>query len=263
MGDVRRVKQFPFLLFLRRKAKHYRGTMKRTLAFLTLISTMVAARADFVIQQKMESATQNGDMTMKIKGDKIRVDMAVGPMGNISTIMDLGGAGDSTTLLHQQKMAMKISAAQMQQMMQQTKERLNNGNANAATPKLQDTGKTGMVGGYSAEIYTWTNNPSNSGGTIWVAKDFPNYAEIKTQLDKLNKSPMGQMSKGMAPDTSTLPGMVVKTKAEVQGQEITMTLISAQKEPVDASAFEIPKDYQEMNAPTMPAQSIPAPTPNN
>ena len=31
--------------------------------------------AYFVIQQKMESAMQNGDMTMKIKGDKIRVDM--------------------------------------------------------------------------------------------------------------------------------------------------------------------------------------------
>jgi hypothetical protein len=236
--------------------------MKRTLAFLTLISAIVAARADFVIQQKMEGDLQNGDMTMKIKGDKISVDTAAGPMGNMSTIMDLG-AGDSTTLLHQQKIAMKISPVQMQGMMQQMKGRLNSSDTNAAPPKLQDTGKTETVGGYAAEIYTWTNNNSNSGGTVWVAKNFPNYAEIKTQLDKLNKSPMGQMSKGMAPDMSALPGMVVKTKAEVQGQEITMTLISAQEEPVDASVFEIPKDYQEMNAPAMPAQSIPAPVPNN
>ena len=205
---------------------------------------------------------QNGNMTMKIKGDRIRVDMAAGPMGNVSTIMDLD-AGDSTTLLHQQKMAMKISAAQMQQMMQKMKGRLNNDATNAETPKFQDTGKTETVGDYNAEIYTWTNNNNNSGGTIWVAKDFPNYAEIKTQLDKLSKSSFGQMSKGIAPDTSTLPGMVVKTKAEVQGQEITMTLISAQEEPVDASAFEIPKDYQEMNSPAMPARSGPAPVPNN
>jgi hypothetical protein len=160
-------------------------------------------------------------------------------------------------------MVMKISAAQMQQMMDQMKGRLNNGVTNAEPPKLQDTGQTETVGGYDAEIYTWTNNNNNSGGTVWVAKKFPNYAEIKTQLDKLNNSPMSQMSKGMAPDTSALPGMVIKTKAEVQGQEITTTLISAQEEPVDASAFEIPKDYQEMNAPAMPGQSIPEPAPNN
>jgi hypothetical protein len=71
------------------------------------------------------------------------------------------------------------------------------------------------------------------------------------------------MSKGMAPDTDTLPGMVIKTKADVQGQEITTTLISAQEESVDASVFEIPKDYQEMNAPAMPGQSTPKPTSNN
>jgi Domain of unknown function (DUF4412) len=254
--------QSRFFLFFRRKPKHHPGIMKQTLAFLTFISFVVAARADFVIQQKMESAMQNGDMTMKIKGDKIRVDMAAGPMGSMSTILNLG-VGDSITLLHSQKMAMKISAAQMQQMMQQEKSRLNNGVTNAEPPKLQDTGKAETVGGYDAEIYTWTNNNNNSGGTIWVAKKFPNYAEIKTQLDKLNKSPMGQMSKGLAPDTSALPGMVVKTKAEVQGQEITTTLISAREEPVDASVFEIPKDYEEMNAPAMSAPAAPASAPNN
>jgi hypothetical protein len=236
--------------------------MKQILTFLILISVMVDARADFVIQQKMESASQNGDMTMKIKGDKIRVDMTAGPMGSMSMIMDLD-AGDSTTLLHQQKMAIKVSAAQMQQTMQQMKSRLNNGATNAEPPKLQDTGKTETVGGYNAEIYTWTNNNNNSGGTIWVAKDFPNYADIKTQLDKLNKSPMVEMSKGMAPDTTTLPGMVVKTKSDMQGQEVTTTLISAQEEPVDASAFEIPKDYQEMTSPAMPSQSAPERAPNN
>jgi hypothetical protein len=98
-----------------------------------------------------------------------------------------------------------------------------------------------------------------------VAKNYPNYKKIMAQLDKLNKSPMSQMSKGIAPDTSALPGMVIKTKADVQGQEVTTTLISAQEAPVDAAIFEVPKDYQEMNAPTMPASSAPsAPaTPNN
>jgi uncharacterized protein DUF4412 len=147
--------------------------------------------------------------------------------------------------------------------MQQMKNRLNNGDTNAATPKLQDTGKAETVGGYNAEIYTWTNTSENSGGTVWVAKNFPNYSEIKTQLDKLSKSPMGQMTKNMAPDTTSLPGMVIKTIAQVQGQEITMTLISAREEDVDASAFEIPKDYHEMNAPNLPGQSLHGASPNN
>jgi hypothetical protein len=236
--------------------------MKRTLVFPVLILTLVAARADFVIQQKVESAMQNGDTIMKIKGDKIRVDMASGPAGNMSTIVDLN-AGDSTALMHDQKIAMKISAAQIKQMMESMKSRINNGViTNAGAPPLQDTGKTETVGAYDTEIYTWTNN-NNMGGTVWVAKNFPNFAQLKVQLERLNQSPMGQMSKGMAPDTSALPGMVVKTKARVQGQDITTTLISAKEEPVDATVFDIPKDYQEMGAPMMPAQPAPTPVPGS
>ena len=227
--------------------------MKRTLVFSILVFTLGSVRADFVIQQKIESALQNGDMIMKIKGDKIRVDMAAGPAGSMSTIVDLNG-GDAITLMHSQKLAMKVSAAQMKQMLDQTKSRLNGGATNAEAPALHATGKSEMVGGYDAEIYTWTNN-GDLGGKIWVAKNYPDFAQLKIQLEKLSKSPMGQMSKGMAPDTSTLPGMVVKTVAEVQGQEFTTTLVSAREEAVDAAAFDIPKDYQAMDTPALPGQS--------
>ena len=62
----------------------------------------MAARADLVLQQNVESAMINGTITTQIKGDKIRVDMPSSPQGAMSTIMDLS-SGDSTTLLHQQK----------------------------------------------------------------------------------------------------------------------------------------------------------------
>jgi hypothetical protein len=221
--------------------------MKRISIFLALISLGAAAHADFVIQQKVEGGLQSGDMTMKIKGDKVRVDMA-GPAGDVSSILDMN-TGDSTVLMHQQKMAMNMPAAQLKQTMERMKNQ--NGNTNAAPPQLVDTGKTGMVGGYDAEIYTWTNN-RDAGGMIWVSKTFPDYTKIKVQLDKLENSPVSQMSKGLAPDTSALPGMVMKSKIDMNGQEMISTLISAKEESVDASAFEVPADYQLMTAPQIP-----------
>ena len=78
------------------------------------------------------------------------------------------------------------------------------------------------------------------------------YAKIKVQLEKLNSSPVGQLSKGSAPDISSLPGMVVKTQTEMNGQKVTSTLISVKEQPVDASVFETPKGYQEMTQPGLP-----------
>lgn len=232
--------------------------MKQIFIFLVLLSLGVAARADFVIQQKVEGGLQNGTMTMKIKGDKVRVDMGTGPAGDVSSILNLN-TGDSTVLMHQQKMAMNMPAARLKQTMERMKNQ--DGNTNAVPPKLEDAGKNEMIGGYNAEIYTWTNN-RDSGGTVWVAKTYPDYAKIKVQLDKLENSPVSQMSKGLAPDTSALPGMVMKSKIEMNGQEIISTLISAKEESVDASAFEVPADYQLMSAPQMPEPAASEPTLN-
>jgi len=53
----------------------------------------------------------------------------------------------------------------------------------------------------------------------------------------------------MSPDISTLPGMVVKSQADMAGQKVITTLISAKEETVESSAFEAPKDYQDMAQP--------------
>jgi peroxiredoxin len=229
--------------------------MKRMFTFLFLAFNLVAARADFIIKQKVESAMQNGDMTMQIKGDKIRVDVSAAPVGDMSTIMDLS-TGDSVVLMHKQKIAMKVSGAQMKQMM----EAMKNQQGDSAATKPQDTGKTEKVGDYDAEIYTWSNANGVS-ATIWVAKDFPNYAKINEQLRKLNESVAAGMAKGMGPDPKSLPGMAVKTVAEVLGQKVTTTLVSVKEEPIDASVFEMPKDYHEMTQPAATPNAGPATQP--
>lgn len=226
--------------------------MKRIVTFLILVFAIVVARADFIIQQKTESAAQNGDTIIKIQGDKIRVDMPSSPMGKISTIMDLI-TGDSTVLMHNQKMAVKISAAQMRQMTEAMKKQMNNGAGSIDTPKTTDTGKAEKVGDYRTEIYIWSNSRGMS-QTLWVAKDFPNFKKINAQLERLSNSAAGGMAKDMSPDITALPGMVVKSQAEMAGQKVTITLVSVKETAVDASVFEIPKDYHDMAQPAATVQ---------
>lgn len=218
--------------------------MKRVLILLSLTFSLAAAHADLVLQQNIESAMMNGTVTTQIKGNRIRVDMPASPQGAMSTIMDLN-SGDSITLLHQQKVAMKVPGAEIKQLAQNMKARSGGTNAPAA---FHDTGKSEKINDYTAEIYSWSS-PDGANQTVWVAKNYPDYAKIKVQMDKLNDSPIAQLSKGSAPDISSLPGMVVKTQTEMNGQKVTSTLVSVKEQLVDASVFETPKGYQEMSQP--------------
>lgn len=220
---------------------------KRIAILFSLALSLVAARADLVLQQNIKSTMINGTITTQIKGNNIRVDIPATPQGSMSTIMNLS-SGDSITLLHKEKTAMKVPGTEIKEMVENMKKTRATAGTNAAPPKFQDTGKTEKVGTYDTEIYTWSS-PDGAKQTVWVAKNFPDYAQIKVQMDKLNNSPLAQLSKGTVPDVSTLPGMVVKTQMDMNGQNVTSTLVSAKEEPVDASIFQTPKDYKEMTQP--------------
>jgi hypothetical protein len=55
----------------------------------------------------------------------------------------------------------------------------------------------------------------------------------------------------MTPGLSALPGMVVRSQVTGGGQTITLALISAKEEPLDASVFGIPRDYREVPKPKL------------
>lgn len=222
--------------------------MKHLPLVLTLALIAAAGRADLIVEQKIESQMQNGNITIKTKGDNVRIDMPTGPMGAMSVIMNVD-TGDSVNLIHTQKMAMKVSGAQTKAMMEAMKKQTPGADAGAG-PKLTPTGKTEKVGEHTAEIYTWASGGGTQ--TLWIAKDFPNFADFKDELVKLNKAAAAGIAKDMQPDFSTLPGMVVKTVADAGGMKMTSTLVSVKQAPVDAALFEAPKDYQNMAAPTLP-----------
>ena len=59
-----------------------------------LFSFLLSARADLIIVQKVEGSGQDGDITVKIKGDKERVDAP----GQPTRIID-GKTGEITNLM--------------------------------------------------------------------------------------------------------------------------------------------------------------------
>jgi hypothetical protein len=217
--------------------------MKKLLLIAPVILTVIAARADVVIVQKMESAMMNGEMTMKIKGDKGRVDMPTGPVGAMSMIID-GATGDVSTVMHGQKMIMKANRAQLKEATDKAKEIA--GGTAAAQEKPKATGKTEKVGEWTAEIYEGT--ASGQATKLWVVKDFPNGEKVKAEMMKITKA-MGQ---GIDAASMDVPGMPVKTEITSALGKITITTIKAVEQAVDAKEFEIPKDYQEMSIPSLP-----------
>jgi len=238
-----------FFAFLHRVPKRISQRMKRFFILFAVACTAASARADLVLQQQIIAPNYNGVAAMKIKGTKIRMDMYAGQPQALSTITDLN-TGETINLLHTQKLFLKTPGTPMKQ----TKSA---GTASKA-PVPRATGKTQKVGDYDTELYTWSNDRGIT-GTVWVAKNYPDYARIRADCAGLDKTPGADTD--MTPVLSALPGMVVRSQVTGGGQTITLALISAKEGPLDASLFEIPRDYKEVPRPTplKPIVTQPAP----
>ena len=222
--------------------------MKNLLVRAAVVSLLaVVARADIVIESKIESAQMNSNMVVKIKGDKVRTDMAA--MG-MSVIMD-NKSGDSVNLIHAPKMAMKSSAAQTKQALEIAKQF--SGAAAGETAKPQNTGKSEKVGEYECDIYTWSSGAAT--GRYWVAKNHPQAAILKDAEKKMKAGILANADVG--PDTSALPGAVLKTETSAAGQTTVATVMSVKEQKVDDKDFEVPADYKSMAMPQMPALGAP------
>ena len=215
--------------------------MHLTLAAALLFS-LAAARADFVIEQKVDGlGQQSGSIVVRIKETKARAELSP----QISYIID-GASGESITLMHGQKGYMKVSAEQgaaLLERMQKTE------GAGGAPAKPAATGQKENVGEWAAEIFTWTSGALAV--RYWVARDFPHAAAIQTAMDKARAGGLGALNKKLLPANSDFPGMVVKTEMKTKGKTVTSTIVSVKEEAVDAKQFEIPADYRELPTPTL------------
>jgi hypothetical protein len=208
----------------------------------SLIIAVAFARADVVIEQKMESAFMNGSMIMKIKGDQARMDMPTGAAGAITVLVDSKG-GTMTTLMHAQKMAMKLNLADAKK--QAEKAQKASGVDPAKIEKPKATGQKEKIGEWDAEVYEFDAGAGTK-GKLWVAKDFPNHKAITEQMNKLSAATGGA---GFDPSKFDLGGMVVKTEMNTQAGKMTMTVVKVKEEAVADTEFKAPEGYQDLKLP--------------
>jgi Domain of unknown function (DUF4412) len=231
----------------------------RTKLFLPAVLAVLAvtASADLVIESKVESPQMNSNITTKLKDGKMRADLN-GPIGAMSSIID-GTTGDSINLIHGQKMAMKTSAAQMKEAIEMSKRVAGaTPDKSAAQTKPQATGQKEKVGEYDCEIYTWSGNGMTS--RYWVAFKHPQAALLKAAEKQMRSGVMGMAATG--PDVTELPGPALKTETQVANVKTVATILSVKETKVEASEFEVPKDYQTVDMSKLPgAGSPPVPAP--
>lgn len=232
---------------------------------LSLFSVL-PARADLTIvystavQPASQSQKEQGpgaarNMTIKIKGDKARIEASP----QMTTIFD-GTTGEAINLMNDQKAVVRISPEKMKAVTDMLNE-FNSKKAAPEKPKLKPTGKKEMVNGYETEEYSYDGPDFKA--TYWVALNYPNGAAILAQLQSL-KSEFWNATNAKMPDFHDFPGLPIRTqiimakeaqekKADTKpsghATEITSTITSVSQDPLSDSEFSVPSDYKETKLP--------------
>ncbi len=202
---------------------------------------LCSARADLTIVQRVDGVAQNGNVTVKIKGDKQRIDAPSQP----TRIID-GKSGEMTDLISDQKSFVTISAAQIKA----AAASMNlSPDKNSTASKLTPTGKKETINGYETEEYVYETPQFKA--SFWVAKKYPGAAEILKQMQAPISGAWKPSNMGM-PDYTDFAGMPLKTIISVGESQVATTIISIKQDLLSASEFEIPKDFQPLKQQTQP-----------
>src|SRR5213080_4713199 len=228
------------------------------IAFFFLLAVTTSLRADLTLIQKVDAAGTTGKMTIKFKGDKVRID----PAPELSMITD-SKTGDTVTLMHGEKKAMRISGDKMKAAAEMVKK------FTAATPaeqkaKLTPLGRKETVNGMPTDVFT--TDTAVGKATYYIASNYPDGAAIMKEMKTAQPSALANSGTNI-PDFRDLPGVPVKIEMDTVRGHVVMTLVSVKRDPIPSSEFSVPADYTEMkmsdifggkNAPDNPAEKVPA-----
>jgi uncharacterized protein DUF4412 len=224
----------------------------KALAFsLSLVAALcLPARADFTIIQKVEGKGKTNEITLKVRGDKIRLEASP----QITMIVD-GKTGDTITMMNTQKKIIRISGDKAKAIAEVATKY--GGGTTAEKPKLVATGKKMTVNGYEADEYLADSKTFKA--RYWIAPSFPNSAAIMKQLQTVIPAAWNDLAKGMI-DYRDLPGFPVRTQITIGEDEVVSTVVTVKTDPLSDAEFLPPKDFQEVKIPNveMPTEK-PAP----
>ena len=225
--------------------------MKRILQIASLtLAAAPCSRADLTLEQDMDGGPQNGKIVMRVKGEKFRLDMPGGTAGSVSTIVDIK-SGDTITLLHEKKIAIARSGAELKQA-QEAKAGGADPSKKVDPPKPQPANRTERIGEYDADVYTLSQDDTTE--TLWIVNNFPHFPAIREDLLRLSQASAGGIHRAGTLDVATLPGMVVKRQKERGGKKMTITLTNVSQGAIEDSEFERPEDYKAVTPPPAPAK---------
>jgi hypothetical protein len=204
---------------------------------------LVAARGDLTIVQKVEGSGSVGQITIKLKGERVRVE--INPQ--LTTIIE-NKSGDMLTLMNKEKKFLRISADKSKAIAEMASKYSGKTTASAETAKLIATGKKEMINGYEAEEYI-REAPSFK-ATYWISSKYPDSAAIVKQLQAIVPAAWNDAAKGML-DYRDFPGLPLRSRVKLNGKEITSTITSIKQDLLSDEEFSVPKDFQEMKVPNL------------
>jgi Domain of unknown function (DUF4412) len=239
------------LLFLRSTSSYWAMKLVN-LCFLFNMVSLASARADLTIVQKVEGMQESGQITIKIKGAKARIEASP----QLTTIVDTK-TGEMVNLMNNQKAAVRISSEKMKAAMETIRKFSGQGES-AAKPKLTPTGKTETVNGYETVQYVYETPTFKA--TYWIAPNYPNASAILKEMEVLNSGAWKPRDMPLL-DYSDFPGVPLKSVVTVNGNSVTTTVTAIKEDSLSDSEFAVPKDFQEVKPPEMqlsPNQATPA-----
>jgi outer membrane lipoprotein-sorting protein len=226
--------------------------MKASLLSLALVAGLCAtARADFTIVQKVEGKASANEITLKLKGDRVRMEATP----QMTMIVD-GKTGDTITLMNAQKKFLRISGDKDKAIAELAAKY---GGNSAEKPKLTATGKKMTINGFEAEEYVGETKSFKA--SYWIAPSFPDSAAIMKQLQAVIPAAWNDLAKGMM-DYRDLPGFPLRTQVKTEDGEITSTVTAIKREPLSDAEFSIPNDFQEMKIPNVKISGDTQPAPS-
>lgn len=209
-----------------------------------LLFSVLTLRADLVLEQEMSDASHTSTVILKMHGDQMRMDQSD---SGISAIINLK-TRDSYTLLTNKTFLFKFGSDVRWEMDEKQKYSHGTNEMDAPAAPAVDTGKSEIIDGTPAKIFSWTGAYGRS-EKLWVATNLPNYNAIRAELFKLDAFNDSGPHRNAQPALASLPGMVVKSEGEINGHKTTTSLVSVKLEPVDPSLFRVPPDYTEWKRP--------------
>jgi len=244
--------------------------MKTVIYSLALsVSFILPVRADLTIvyastvrpasqtpkDQAAEAAGAGTNMTIKIKGDRARINASP----QVTTIFD-GKTGEVITLLNDQKTIVRISSDKMKAVTDMLS-KFSSKKAAPEKPKLTPTGQKETVNGYETEQYTY--DAPDFKAIYWIAPNYPNGGAILAQLQSI-KSEFWDAANTRMPDFRDFAGLPIRTRmiigkedqadksspsAADHATEITSTITSVNQNPISDSEFTVPSDFKETKLP--------------